>query len=371
MRHRPWLASLIACAAVCHSVFAAEETAKAADPYAKDPYWYQPGHPVSPAEATAIKTAPGFKAERVLTVPREMGSWTALCVDPQGRLITSAQQQPGLFRVTPPPLDDSGAEAKVEKLGGVAARIGWSQGLLYAFDSLYVTVTEENDQLEHGVYRLQDTDGDGEFDRSTFLFKLDGSGEHGPHNLVVSPDGRAVVMACGNGTRVPADLQNRRPTATTGVDHLMPPGFASSHYSAQGWILRFDPDGNNRELILGGLRNSFDLAFDESGELFTFDSDAEWDLGTPWYRPTRICHLVSGGEYGWRDDAAVWPEYFDDSVAPVRNIGPGSPSGLTFGYGAKFPAKYQRALFVCDWTFATVHAIFLKPDGASYRADVE
>ena len=342
-----------------------------ADPYAADPYWYKPGHSVAPAAVDAIKVAPGFVVERVLTVPREMGSWTALCVDPQGRLIAAAQQVPGLFRVTLPPVNHPVAQASVEKLGGVAAGIGWSHGLLYAFDSLYVTVSEDNEQLDRGVYRLEDTDGDGEFDRSRLLFELDGGGEHGPHSLVTTPDGKSLLLMCGNGTRVPADLDQRRPAATSGIDHLMPPGFGSSKYSTQGWVMRFEPDGSKRELILSGLRNSFDLAFDSAGELFTFDSDAEWDLGTAWYRPTRISHLVTGGEYGFRDDAAVWPEFFEDSVAPVLNVGPASPSGLVFGHGAKFPARYQRALFVCDWTFATVHAVFLEPDGATYTGTLE
>jgi putative heme-binding domain-containing protein len=119
------------------------------------------------------------------------------------------------------------------------------------------------------------------------------------------------------------------------------------------------------------LRNSFDLAFNREGDLFTFDSDMEWDLGAPWYRPTRICHLVSGGEFGWREDAAVWPDYFEDSVSPVVNIGPGSPTGVIFGYGARFPVKYQNALYACDWSFATIHAIHMIPDGAGYRAEVE
>ena len=97
----------------------------------------------------------------------------------------------------------------------------------------------------------------------------------------------------------------------------------------------------------------------------------EWDLGAPWYRPTRICHLVKGGEFGWRGDAAKWPEYFEDSVSPVVNIGPASPSGVVFGYSAKFPEKYRNAFFACDWTFATIHAVHIEPDGATYRAKVE
>ena len=38
--------------------------------------------------------------------------------------------------------------------------------------------------------------------------------------------------------------------------------------------------------------------------MFTFDADMEWDRGAPWYRPTRICHLVSGAELYRTLDAA-------------------------------------------------------------------
>ena len=176
-------------------------------------------------------------------------------------------------------------ETKVEQLGGAAARIGWSHGLLPAFDSLH---------------RLRDTNGDDQFDQSELLFELSGGGEHGPHNLVVSPDGRSLHLTGGNCTPLPAEVNLCRPTGTEGIDRLMPPGFESAKHSVQGWVLRFDPDGGSRELITSGLRNSYDLAFNHGGDLFTFDSDGEWDLGTPWYRPTRICHLVSGGEFGWR-----------------------------------------------------------------------
>jgi putative heme-binding domain-containing protein len=151
----------------------------------------------------------------------------------------------------------------------------------------------------------------------------------------------------------------------------MQPGLEPSEYSPEGFVLRFRPDGGDLELVASGLRNSFDLAFNRAGDLFTFDSDMEWDLGAPWYRPTRICHLVSGGEFGWRGDAAIWPDYLEDGVAPVVDVGPASPTGVAFGYGARFPARYRRALFACDWTFATIHAVHLEPSGATYRATVE
>ncbi len=339
--------------------------------YANRPYWYKPGHPLNPAESSTIKTLPGFKADRIFTVPTNGGSLTALAVDPQGRLLAAAQHHPGIYRITPPTLGDADAETKVEKLGGAASQIGWSHGLLHAFDSLYVTVAEGNDSAKKGLHRLRDSNGDDQFDQSELLFELKGGGEHGPHNLVVSPDGKSLHLMGGNGTPLPPGVDLRRPVATEGIDRLMPHGFESAKHSVQGWVLRVDPEGGQRELITSGLRNSYDLAFNHAGDLFTFDSDGEWDLRTPWYRPTRICHLVSGGEFGWRGGSAMWPEYLEDSVPPVINIGPASPTGIVFGYGTKFPAKYQRALYACDWTFATIHAIHLRPYGASYRAEVE
>ena len=47
----------------------------------------------------------------------------------------------------------------------------------------------------------------------------------------------------------------------------------------------------------------------------------------------------------------------------MLNIGPGSPTGMTFGYGAKFPAKYQNALFSLDWSWGKLYAVHLAARG--------
>ncbi len=41
---------------------------------------------------------------------------------------------------------------------------------------------------------------------------------------------------------------------------------------------------------------------------------------------------------------------------------------MSFGYGTKFPAKYQKALYLLDWTFGTIYALHLEPDGSTYKA---
>ena len=53
------------------------------------------------------------------------------------------------------------------------------------------------------------------------------------------------------------------------------------------------------------------------------------------------------------------------------NVGPGSPTGVTFGYGAKFPAKYQEALYLCDWSYGKLYALHLKPKGSTYTGELE
>jgi hypothetical protein len=89
------------------------------------------------------------------------------------------------------------------------------------------------------------------------------------------------------------------------------------------------------------MRNHFDLAFNAFGVLFTYDSDMEWDAGTPWYRPTRIYKVVRGGEYGFRESSGKLMSYCEDIVPPLHEVGPGSPTCMVSGRGAAFPARYQ------------------------------
>src|SRR4029077_5037505 len=87
---------------------------------------------------------------------------------------------------------------------------------------------------------------------------------------------------------------------------------------------------------------------------------------TPWYRPTRVCLAASGSDFGWRNGTGKWPPHYPDSLPAVLDIGPGSPTGIVFGYGARFPGKYQEALFMCDWSYGKLYAVHLTPDGSAY-----
>ena len=350
-------------------------------------------------EASAIITASDFKVELLYAVPNDdQGSWVCLTVDPKGRLI-AGDQYGGLYRITPPPVGSADG-TKIERLAVKLVRtdspppvsvppkakktkapsgppappveVG-AHGLLYAFDSLYVMVNEN--KRNAGLWRLRSTTGDDQFDEIKFLREMKGEGEHGPHALVLGPDGRSIYFTNGNHTKLPTNLERSRPFSW-GEDHLLPRmwdarGHAEGILAPGGYIGRTDPDAKTVELFSMGFRNTFDFAFDQNGELFTHDSDMEWDQGTPWYVPTRLNHVVDGGDYGWRSGAGRWPDYYADSLPAVLEVGPGSPTGATFGTGAKFPAKYQHALFSADWTYGTLYALHLTPDGATFRAEKE
>ena len=235
-------------------------------------------------DITPMKVKEGFRVELVHAVDRETeGSWVALTVDDQGRLIAS-NQYGQLYRVEP--------EGKVETL---QLSVGHAHGLLYAFNSLYVVVAEDKYQGP-GLYRARDIDGDDHFEHVERLRELSGTGEHGPHSIVLSPDGKSLFLCAGNKTSLTEFAASRVPRHW-GEDDLLPRiwgpiGSEVGTPAPGGWIARTDPDGKSWELFAVGLRNPFDMAFNRQGDLFTFDADAEFDMGTPWYQPTRVLHVV-------------------------------------------------------------------------------
>src|SRR5262249_31513588 len=189
------------------------------------------------------------------------------------------------------------------------------------------------------------------------------------------PDGKSLYIICGDASKL-TQISSSRVPLIWGEDHLLPRmpdgnGFMKGVLAPGGYICKVDPDGKNWELISTGYRNEFDAAFNRQGEVFTYGADMEWDFNPPGYRPTRVCMVTNGSEFGWRNGAGKWPPYYPDSLPAVFNVGPGSPTGMCFGYGTKFPAKYQDALFLCDWSYGKLYALHLTPEGSAYRGEIE
>lgn len=329
-----------------------------------------PGAAKKPKEATpaeSLTVAPGFKVELLRSAQPDEGSWVSMTVDPKGRLIVSPQDKQPMLRFT------LGKDGQIAKIETIDLPVRSAMGLLYAFDSLYV-----NGQGPDGyhLYRLTDTNGDDQYDKHELIKKWKGGpGEHGAHGIVLGAD-RKLYIVNGNFVDVPDDVIATSPHRNYRDDLVLPRmedgnGFGAGRKPPGGYVVRLDPDGKNAELFASGQRNTYDIAFNTDGELFGFDSDMEWDWGSPWYRPTRVYHIVSGGDQGFREGSAKWPEYYADSLPATVNIGIGSPTGVGFGTGGKFPEKYQRAAYVLDWSYGRILAVHLKENGASYGGTFE
>ena len=328
-----------------------------------------PANEATPVER--LKVADGFKVERLYSVPKaNLGSWVVLCKEKNGRLI-AGDQYGSLYRFTPPASGQTLKDSDIEKID---LDIGHAWGLCYAFDSLYVVVNASK-HGGRGLYRVQDTDGNDTYDKVTLLKKFpEAGGEHGVHAVIPGPDGKSLYIASGNQTPLPK-YNTSRIAEVWGEDLLIPriygKGFMRHALAPQGWVAKTDPEGKHWEIVATGFRNQYDIDFNADGEMFTYDADMEWDISTPWYRPTRVNHVISAAEFGWRNGAGKWPDYYSDSFGATVDIGPGSPTGVLFGTGAKFPAKYQKAFYACDWSYGKLYAVHNTPSGSTYTSTAE
>ncbi len=336
---------------------------------------YGPADGSTPAHAAlltdnpgeVLDTLPGFKVEHVLQADAPtQGSWICLAKDPKGRLLLGGQSGQPITRVTL--LNGKSTHQEVLKIP-----VTETMGMLFVDNVLYLN---GSGRKGFGLYRCRDTKGNDSYDDVELLRSWEGgSGEHGAHGLVLGAD-KSLYVVCGNFTAIPGDLAPSSPHRNYGDDLALKRmedgnGFGAGAKPPGGYVLRMDLDGKNAELWSSGQRNNYDIAFNADGDLFGFDSDMEWDWGTPWYRPVRAFHAVRGGDHGYREGSAKWPEYYADSLPATVNIGIGCPTGVAFGTGAKFPAKYQKAFYICDWTYGRLIAVHQTPQGATYTGSWE
>ncbi len=334
----------------------------------------------------------GFKVEEAVKDPGDRGPFSLvnMTFDARGRLLVS-DERGGVLLCTDP--DKNGV---MQTVRDYCTQIKGSHGMCWIKDGLYLV---GNGPKGTGLYRCRDTKGADKIDEVTLLHKFKGGmGEHGPHAILHGPDGWLYVVI-GNHAWVdlgkgkapnPAKLApnsplRRWPTGNPGPDQgkkgstedvLLPRlndanGHAANILAPGGTIWRMDHEGKNVSLVAAGFRNHFDAAFSPFAELFTFDSDMEWDEGLPWYRDVRINHCTPGADFVWRTGAANTPNYYLDSLPPLYETGRGSPVGLEFYDHPAYPKKYRGAYFMADWSLGIIYAVHLKREGATYKADVE
>jgi putative heme-binding domain-containing protein len=365
--------------------------AKALGAYGKVGPWGGGGAPAR-GGPPRFTPAPGFKVEPAVKGPEDRGPFSLvnMTFDPRGRLLLSQEGGPILVCDKP---DKSGVMQEVREY---CTQVKNCHGMRWVKDALYLV---GNGPQGTGVYRCRDTRRADRIDEVTLLHRSNGGmGEHGPHAIINGPDGW-LYFVLGNHAWTsigpkkspnPEKLADnsplrRWPTGGMGPDQgkpgspedvLLPRlndanGHAANILAPGGTIWRLDRDGKNLSLVAAGFRNHFDAAFSPTGELFTFDSDMEWDIGLPWYRPVRALHCPPGADFVWRTGAANTPSYYLDSLPALHDTGRGSPVGVEFYDHHRFGEKYRGAFLMADWSLGIIYAVHLKRAGASYTPTVE
>ncbi|MBX3176076.1 MAG: DUF1080 domain-containing protein [Candidatus Hydrogenedentes bacterium] len=303
----------------------------------------------------------GFSVEEVAT--HELtGSLITLTFDHLGRPVVGAQDEG--IRV----LVDENGDGRYEAQESFSEAVTRVMGLLFLGPG--DLLAQGNGPEGPGLYRLTDADQDGQAEQTTLLMASDGGmGEHGPHAIQRGLDGYIYVQY-GNHARPAAPLDARSPSRDLREDYLLPRyvdprGHANDVMAPGGTIVRADPAFTKWEQVAGGFRNAYDFAIDRHGELLTFDSDMEWDLGLPWFRPIRVIHVTPGGDYGWRTGSSKMPAYYIDTLPGVSDVGRGSPVGVCVYEHDAFPPEYRGAFFMGDWSRGRIRVLFPEPSGAT------
>jgi putative heme-binding domain-containing protein len=305
-----------------------------------------------------------FAIERLVT-DEQAGSLIAMAFTASGDILASQENGPLLM------IRDVDKDGTLESVKPFCTELRNVHGILPLGKRVYAV----GDGPDGGaLYQISDDDGDGRSDSVNTLVRYRGSlGEHGPHTVRLGPDGLLYILS-GNHAQADVTFDPRSNYGAVYEGELVKPryedpnGHAVGVPSPGGTILRTDMSGSFVEIVAGGFRNPFDFAFNGDGELFTYDADMEWDIGAPWYRPTRVNHVPPGAEFGWRSGWTKWPEYYIDSLPATLNIGPGSPTGVVYYDHVMYPVRLQNTLFIGDWATGQIHAVKLERNGATYTA---
>ena len=329
-------------------------------------------------QTARFTTLRDFVIER-LTPAGKLDSYVVLTFDSFGRIVVSKENDfPRLLLD-----DDKDGIYESEKV--ITDKVRNCQGLWFDGRTLYgdcapaeapaPAAPGQPAAARSGLYKLQDTNGDDVLDTiETLNTYVGGIQEHGPHAIRRGPDGEMTVIA-GNNTFMQDDLVDpRTPIAAFRESQLLPAlpdgrGFGPSvKEGVHGTISRFDRERKQFTLLVTGLRNAYDHAFNLAGELFTFDSDMEWDINQPWYRDVRTIHGIPGGNYGYRNGSGKFPPYYLDSLPAVRDLGRGSPVGVESYQHHVYPQAFRDALFEADWSRGRLLWTPLRRTGATYAA---
>src|SRR5262245_43451375 len=241
-------------------------------------------------------------------------------------------------------LEDTNGDGKFDKATVFADKMMFPEGILWYRGSVYVGAPPQ-------IWKLTDTDDDGKADKREAWFDgktLTGCANdlHGPY---LGPDGW-IYWAKGAFAKQEYTLPNGK-KFTTRASHLF----------------RARPDGTGIEPVMtGGMDNPVDVAFLPNGERFFTTTFFQHPAAG--FRDGLI-HAVYGGIYGKDHDVLYDPDHkwTSPNLMPVMtHMGPAAPCGLHCYESDAFDKEDTSNLFACQFNPRKVSRHVLKPSGSTY-----
>jgi len=245
-------------------------------------------------------------------------------------------------------LEDSDGDGRYDRSVVFADTLPMLQGILWHEGAVYVGGSP-------AIWKLSDADGDGRADRRDEWWNVGhpsthcGNEVHGPY---AGPDG---LIYWTKGAFEPVRWTN---------------GFTGAvHQDRAAHIFRARPDGSGLESVMtGGMDNPVDVAFDTDGEAFFTSTFI--DFSQPGFRDG-VAHASFGAVFGKAnsvlDDLAVFRP--GPALAhPIVQLGAAAPSGLDIYHHDAFGPGFRGNLFASAFNLRKISRVRLQREGASFRA---
>jgi putative membrane-bound dehydrogenase-like protein len=240
-------------------------------------------------------------------------------------------------------LEDSDGDGRFDKSVVYADKMMFPEGAMWLEGSLYVAAPPS-------IWKLTDTDNDGAVDKREEWFKgqtITGCANdlHGPYR---GPDGW-IYWCKGAFAKQTYEREGKAPFVTR-----------AAH------IFRARPDGSGIEAVMtGGMDNPVDVVFTPGGERVFTTTFFQHPAGG---KRDGLVHAVYGGVYGKVHDVIDEHKRTSSEVLPVlTHMGPAAPCGLVRYESGAFGKDYQDNLFACAFNLHKVSRHVMIPEGATYK----
>jgi putative membrane-bound dehydrogenase-like protein len=297
-----------------------------------------------------IKVPPGFIVERVAGPPLVEHPVMA-GFDERGRLYVAESaglnlKAPDLLKQLPDKvlrLEDTNGDGIFDRRTVFADRMSFPMGVLWHDGAVYTCSPPS-------LWKLEDADGDGVADKRTevvskFGFTGNAADIHGPFR---GPDGRLYWCDGRHG-------------------HAIDTAEGKKLQGKAARIFRCRPDSRDVEVVCGGgMDNPVETTFTDEGEAF---ATVDILIGRP-ARNDAIIHCIEGGVFPYHE---VYREFKStgDLLPPVTWLGWVAPSGLMRYRSTTLGPEYRDNLFSSQFNTHKVQRHVLKREGATFSAKNE